>query len=63
MCARDKIDLLLGRSTGYAQVDDRIDKIAKRFLKKIWRGRKWLTVELNKIFEREDTPWALKCRG
>ena len=63
MSASDQLDLLMGRSTGSAQADDRADKIVKRYLKKVWRSRKWLTVAVNNLFAREDTLWALKCHG
>ena len=57
------MDLLLGASTGSAFADDRIDFLFKRFLKKSWRTRKWLTIATNSLFNRSDTAWALKCHG
>ena len=63
MSTSDQLDLLLGRSTGSAIADDRVDKIAKRYLKKVWRSRKWLTVAINNLFARQDTVWALKWHG
>ena len=36
----DKLDILLGKSTGNSGVDDSIDIAVKRFLKKAWRARK-----------------------
>ena len=63
MSASDQLDLLMGRSTGSALVDDRADKIARRYLKNVWRSRKWLTVAVNNLLAREDTLWALKCHG
>jgi hypothetical protein len=71
----DKLDVLLGKSTGVSKTDDIIDMSVKRFLKKAWRSRKWLILEINRIFCRDDTPWAMahgdglnasfniKCRG
>jgi hypothetical protein len=71
----DKLDVLLGKSTGLSKTDDIIDMAVKRFLKKAWRSRKWLVLETNRIFSRDDTPWASahgdglnasfnsKCRG
>ena len=61
--ADDKVDLLLGGSTGLARADARIDLAVKRFLKKVWRGRKWLAREVNSTFKREDTLWALSAHG
>jgi len=57
------MELLLGASTSSAYADDRIDFLFKRFLKKAWRTRKWLTVATNSLFNRRDTVWALKCHG
>ena len=57
------MDLLLGASTGSAFADDRIDFLFKRFLKKSWRTRKWLTIATNSLFNRSDTAWALKSHG
>jgi hypothetical protein len=54
----DKLDVLLGKSTGVSKTDDTIDMAVKRFLKKAWRSRKWLVLETNRIFDRNDTPWA-----
>jgi hypothetical protein len=31
--------LLLGRSTGVAVLDDKIDRLVKRFVRKAWAGR------------------------
>ena len=61
--ADDKVDLLLGRSTWIARADARMDLAVKRFLKKAWRGRKWLAREVNSTFQREDTLWALSAHG
>jgi len=58
-----QLDLLMGKSIGDAHADARIDSAMKRFLKKAWRGRKWLAVHINKAFEREDTLWALNAHG
>ena len=58
-----QLDLLMGKSIGDAHADARIDSAMKRFLKKAWRGRKWLTMHTNKAFEREDTLWALNAHG
>jgi hypothetical protein len=35
----DQCDLLLGRSTGVARLDDWIDRLFKRFVNKAWRAR------------------------
>jgi hypothetical protein len=59
----DKLDILLGKSTGNSGVDDSIDIAVKRFLKKAWRARKWLVVHTNKTLERNDTPWAIYAHG
>ena len=56
----DLLDLLLGRSTGIAAVDCRIDKLVKRYLRKAWRTRKPLTLAINSVLGREDTSWAYK---
>ena len=37
----DRLDVLLGKSTGATKTDTEIDAAVKRFLKKAWRGRKW----------------------
>ena len=57
-----KLALLLGASTGDASADQRIDFLVKRYLKKAWRKRKWLTRAINQLFDRHDTVWALKCQ-
>ena len=36
---RDQCDLLLGKSTGVAALDDWIDILFKRFARKAWAGR------------------------
>ena len=54
------LDLLLGGSSGVAAVDHKVDRLAKRFLRKVWRTRKPLTLALNSVLRREDTPWAYK---
>ena len=59
----ERMDLLLGGSTGTVNADDRVSKCVARFLKKAWRGRKWLTTELNERLGREDTVWAIKAHG
>jgi len=56
-------DILLGQSTGLASADDSISASVTRFLKKAWRGRKWLTSSLNATLGRDDTTWALKSHG
>jgi hypothetical protein len=48
--------------TGDASADQRIDFLVKRYLKKAWRKRKWLTRAINQLFDRHDTVWALKCQ-
>lgn len=58
-----QVDILLGQSTGFARADDSISAIVTRFLKKAWRGRKWLTASLNATLGRTDTTWALKSHG
>ena len=57
------LDVLLGKSTDIPHRDDCIDKAVKRFLKKSWRARSWLTVDTNMIFGRTDTPWAIHAHG
>lgn len=59
----DQVDTLLGKSTGNVHADDRISQLVARFLKKAWRGRKWLTTSLNEKLGRQDTVWALKAHG
>jgi hypothetical protein len=63
MASVDKLDMLLGKSTGNAAADKYIDRVVKRFLKKAWRGRKQLTRALNQVLGREDTMWALNAHG
>jgi len=58
-----QLEYLLGKSTGIARVDDQINRHFTRFLKKAWRGRSWLTADVNEKLGREDTVWALKCHG
>ena len=59
----DRLDFLLGRSTGSVDTDTLIDLTFKRFLKKAWRIRIWLVKEINSTFKRLDTPWALQAHG
>ena len=59
----DRLDVLLGKSTGTSKTDDRIDVAVKRFLKKAWRARKWLVLATNKILDRNDTLWAVYAHG
>jgi hypothetical protein len=59
----DQTDLLLGKSTGDARTDTRVNACVTRYLKKAWRGRKHLTSALNKTLGREDTVWALRAHG
>ena len=59
----DQTDLLLGKSTGDARTDTRVNACVTRYLKKAWRGRKHLTSALNKKLGREDTVWALRAHG
>ena len=59
----DQLDLLLGKTTGLLEADDRISRCVARFLKKAWRSRKWLTASLNAKLGRSDTIWALKAHG
>ena len=59
----DKIDLLLGKSMGPSELDDKVDIAVKRFLKKAWRARKSVTKAINTALDRDDTPWALNARG
>jgi len=59
----EALDMLLGKSTGTVAVDECVDRAVKRFLKKAWRDRKWLTVATNTALGRSDTPWALKAHG
>ena len=59
----DRLDFLLGRSTGSEETDTLIDLTFKRFLKKAWRIRIWLVKEINSTFNRLDTPWALQAHG
>ena len=61
--AEGQTDILLGQSTGLASSDKSINFNVTRFLKKAWRGRKWLTSSLNNTLGREDTVWALKAHG
>jgi hypothetical protein len=56
----DLLDFLLGGSSGVAEVDRKVDRLVKRFLRKAWRTRKPLTLALNSVLGREDTPWAYK---
>ena len=63
MCPDDQVDMLLGKSTGNVHVDDRIDQVVTRFLKKAWRTRKWLTTSINDKLGRQDTVWALRAHG
>ena len=37
----EQLDLLLGKTTGLLEADDRISRCVARFLKKAWRSRKW----------------------
>ena len=39
LSSNDQCDLLLGRSTGVAVLDDKIDRLVKRFVRKAWAGR------------------------
>ena len=59
----EALDMLLGKSTGTAVVDECVDRAVKGFLKKAWRDRKWLTVATNAALGRSDTPWALQAHG
>ena len=59
----DRLDVLLGKSTGVSKTDDRTDMAVKRFLKKAWRARKWLVLATNKILDRNDTLWAIHAHG
>ena len=59
----EQVDVLLGKSTGLAKADAAINKNVARYLKKAWRGRKWLTASLNKALARDDTVWALRAHG
>jgi hypothetical protein len=59
----DRLDVLLGKSTGTSKADDRIDIAVKRFLKKAWRARKWLVLSTNKALNRNDTLWAMQAHG
>ena len=54
---------MLGKSTGVAKADSKINMSVTRFLKKAWRERKNLTVSLNNKLGRTDTVWALKAHG
>ena len=51
---------MLGGSSGVAAVDRKVDRLVKRFLRKVWRTRKPLTLALNEVLKREDTLWAFK---
>jgi predicted secreted protein len=59
----DRLDILLGKSTGVSKTDDRTDIAVKRFLKKAWRARKWLVLTTNKAFDRNDTLWSIHAHG
>jgi hypothetical protein len=59
----NQLDILLGKTTGVAMADRCIDQGVTRFLKKAWRGRKWLTATMNVKLGRNDTVWALKAHG
>jgi hypothetical protein len=59
----DRLDVLLGKSTGTSKTDDRTDMAVKRFLKKAWRARKWLVLATNKILDRNDTLWSVHAHG
>jgi hypothetical protein len=59
----DRLDVLLGKSTGVSKTDDTTDMAVKRFLKKAWRARKWLVLATNKILDRNDTLWAVHAHG
>ena len=59
----DQLDLLLGKTTGLLEADDRINRCVARFLKKAWRSREWLTASLNAKLGRIDTIWALGAQG
>ena len=50
-------------STGTECADSHVHNVVSRFLKKAWRGRKWLTSALNQKLGRADTPWALRAHG
>lgn len=62
-CVNEQTDILLGKSTGAVTADGKINNDVTRFLKKAWRGRKWLTATINDTLGREDTVWALKAHG
>ena len=59
----DQTDILLGKSTGVAKADSKINLSVTRFLKKAWRERRNITVSLNNTLGRTDTVWALKAHG
>ena len=59
----DRLDFLLGRSTGSEESDSLVDLSIKRFLKKAWRIRIRVVKETNLLFKRSDTPWALQAHG
>ena len=58
----DLLCLLLGSSNRTPISDVLIDRNVKRFLKKIWRKRRWLLRQTNQVFNRSDTPWAIRSQ-
>jgi len=59
----NQLEILLGKTTGVAKVDQCINQGVTRFLKKAWRGRNWLTSSMNDKLGRADTVWALRAHG
>ena len=55
----DQCDLLLGKSTGVAALDDRVDVLVKRFLKKAWRGRGRVAKAVQEVTGVEGVLWEL----
>ena len=55
----DQCDLLLGKSTRVAALDDRVDVLVKRFLKKAWRGRGRVAKAVQEVTGVEGVLWEL----
>lgn len=59
----DQCDLLLGRSTGVAVLDDKIDRLVKRFVRKAWAGRGRVVEAVEVATGVEGALWELgRCK-
>ena len=47
---REQLLILLGKRFGSKEAEDRVDKQVKRFLRKCWNARAYITTAINKIF-------------